>query len=63
MGDVLAFDPGKKGQKKTDAKSTLCREGHHRWKVVTRNRFDVKQGKLVTAYRCERCGKTKTTAH
>ena len=45
------------------AKSTLCKEGHHRWLVETKSRFDVKQGKLVTVYRCGRCGKLKTTAH
>nr|WP_246386940.1 hypothetical protein [Litorivivens lipolytica] len=61
MGDVLEFRPGRK--KPGSGKTTLCREGHHRWKVETKNRFDVKQGKLVTVYRCERCGKSKTTAH
>ncbi|MAY35521.1 MAG: hypothetical protein CMN84_05395 [Spongiibacteraceae bacterium] len=61
MGEVLAFRPG--GKKPGAGKSTLCREGHHRWKVETKSRFDVKQGKLVTVYRCERCGRMKTTAH
>lgn len=59
MGDVIPFSrPGR--DKKT---SSLCREGHHKWKVDTAKKFDVKQGKLVTIYRCERCGKVKTTAH
>ena len=61
MGDVVPFTPGRK--KKATAKSTLCKEGHHRWLVETKSRFDVKQGKLVTVYRCGRCGKLKTTAH
>jgi hypothetical protein len=30
--------------------------------VVKENQFDVKQGKLVTLYRCARCGATKTEA-
>ena len=42
---------------------TLCREGFHKWKVVTEKKFDVKQGKLVTLYECARCGKTKVEAH
>lgn len=42
---------------------TLCREGFHKWKVVTNNKFDTKQGKLVTVYECARCGKQKVKAH
>jgi hypothetical protein len=30
--------------------------------VVTEKQFDVKQGKLVTLYRCTRCGAQKTRA-
>lgn len=39
---------------------TLCLHDFHRWKVVSERKFDVKRGKLVTLYRCERCGKEKT---
>ena len=42
---------------------TLCREGFHKWKVVTEKKFDVKQGKLITLYECQRCGKQKVEAH
>ncbi|MBC6905584.1 hypothetical protein DWB84_08965 [Saccharophagus sp. K07] len=42
---------------------TLCREGFHKWKIVTEKKFDVKQGKLVTVYQCVRCGKQKVEAH
>ncbi|MHB8428106.1 MAG: hypothetical protein ACYDGU_10150 [Acidiferrobacterales bacterium] len=38
---------------------TLCANNFHRWQVVTEKRFDVKRGRLVTALRCERCGKEK----
>ena len=41
---------------------TLCRHGHHKWVVDKARQFDVKQGKLVTVYRCARCGKTKVRA-
>ncbi len=38
---------------------TLCTRGFHRWRVAKGRRFDVKQGKLVTVLRCERCGEEK----
>lgn len=60
MGDVLKFGPRKKTP---TAQSSLCREGHHKWKVEKNSQFDVKQGRLVSVYRCQRCGKRKTTAH
>lgn len=57
MGDVIPFKKISP-QKKFKGRS-LCRSGFHRWQVVTNQQFDVKQGKLVTRYRCERCGKEK----
>lgn len=61
MGDVLSF---KKPDLSSRAKGhTLCKNGFHKWRVVTENRFDVKAGRLVTLYRCTRCGAQKTTAH
>lgn len=59
MGELIPFSL-RGGRKKANS---LCREGHHKWKIDTAKKFDVKQGKLVTVYRCERCGTTKTTAH
>jgi hypothetical protein len=41
---------------------TLCREGFHKWKVVNEKKFDVRQGKLITLYECQRCGKQKVEA-
>ncbi|MCO1334396.1 hypothetical protein MO867_08585 [Microbulbifer sp. OS29] len=58
MGDVIPFKRKTAWQKHKG--STLCREGFHKWKTVVERKFDVKQGKLVTEYCCERCGKTKT---
>jgi hypothetical protein len=43
--------------------NTLCRHGHHKWAVDKEKQFDVKAGKLVTVYRCTRCGKQKVTSH
>jgi hypothetical protein len=41
---------------------SLCRSGFHKWVVEKEKQFDVKQGKLVTAYRCSRCGERKVEA-
>lgn len=38
---------------------TLCRSGFHRWVVDKERVFDVKAGKLVTRWRCARCGEVK----
>jgi hypothetical protein len=42
---------------------TLCGRGFHKWAIDQKKQFDVKQGKLVTVYKCSRCGATKTLAH
>ncbi len=60
MGDILVF------KKKTAAEKhkgkPLCRSGFHKWETLTEKVFDVKQGKLLTAYQCKRCGKKKNKA-
>jgi len=40
---------------------TLCDRGFHKWAIDQRKQFDVRQGKLITVRRCERCGATRTT--
>lgn len=63
MTKVIRFDKHKKASRKAKAKGvTLCRNGFHDWQVISERRFDVKQGKLVTAYRCSRCAAEKTKA-
>jgi hypothetical protein len=59
MGDVVDFKKPKPGKKHRG--NTLCRRGFHRWSVVD-TPFDSKQGRLVTRYRCDRCGEEKTEA-
>lgn len=54
---------GKKTGKITGKGTGMCQHGFHKWQVVKDSDFEVKQGKLVTLYRCERCGKEKLTAH
>jgi hypothetical protein len=60
MGEVIKFkrpSPAEKHKGKT-----LCKSGFHRWEIQKEQPFDVKLGRLVTLYRCTRCGATKTEA-
>lgn len=61
MGEVIQFKRPSAAEKHKG--KTLCRSGFHKWAVVQEKQFDVKQGKLVTLYRCQRCGEQKVTAH
>ncbi|MDB6061444.1 MAG: hypothetical protein JWM78_1547 [Verrucomicrobiaceae bacterium] len=54
MADILPFQ--RKPKTPATKRSALCANGHHRWVVWQSKPFDVKRGKLVTVYRCERCG-------
>jgi len=58
MGEVIRFRKPKASEK-AQGKS-LCREGFHRWAVFCDKQFDVRRGRLVTVYRCSRCGAMKT---
>jgi hypothetical protein len=60
MAEVIPFR--KPSLKERHKGKTLCRHGHHKWQVDKERQFDVKQGKLVTVYRCARCGKEKVQA-
>ena len=64
MADILQFKKKKRPERQKG--QTLCRNGHHIWVTdkqkkfdVKQKKFDVKQGKLVTLFRCQRCGKNK----
>ena len=60
MGEIIPFRrPTLKEQHKG---KTLCRHGHHKWVLDKDKQFDVRQGKLVTVFRCDRCGKQKVQA-
>jgi len=61
MAKILEFK--RPSPKKIHQGKTLCREGFHKWVVVTDSKFDIKKGKLVTVYECERCGKQKVTTN
>jgi hypothetical protein len=60
MAEILPFKRPRASDRHKG--KTLCRNGHHKWKVESETVFDVKQGKLVSRYRCERCGATRTQA-
>ena len=63
MADILPFDQTKKRKPEAAPKrSALCANGHHRWMIWQKKPFDSKRGKLVTVYRCERCGAERTEA-
>jgi hypothetical protein len=61
MAEILPFKRPKLSEKHKG--NTLCRHGHHAWQLDKASVFDSKQGKLVTRYRCSRCGKTRIQAH
>jgi hypothetical protein len=58
MAEIIPFRKPRASEKHRG--NTLCRSGFHKWKVDKEKVFDVKQGRLVTVYRCERCGATKS---
>jgi hypothetical protein len=60
MGEILPFKRPKASERHRG--NTLCRHGHHKWRVEKQTVFDVKLGKLVNRYRCARCGQTKVHA-
>lgn len=60
MGDVIPFKKKKASEKHN--KKILCKSGFHKWEIITEQKFDVKEGKLVTVYKCKRCGLIKNEA-
>ncbi|MEJ2345117.1 MAG: hypothetical protein P8076_00680 [Gammaproteobacteria bacterium] len=58
MGELLKFKKPKASEKHRG--KSLCRSGFHKWEALAATPFDVKQGKLVTRYRCARCGTVRT---
>jgi hypothetical protein len=60
VGEIVPFS--KPSLKEKHRGKTLCKHGHHKWVVDQAKQFDVKQGKLVTVYRCVRCDKKKVKA-
>jgi hypothetical protein len=57
MAEIIPFKKPKAAEKHRG--NTLCRSGFHKWVVDKASEFDVRQGRLVTVYRCDRCGAVK----
>jgi hypothetical protein len=62
MAEIIPFGRGPKKKHNTPQRSVLCQNGHHRWVVWQQKPFDVKQGKLITIFRCERCSAERSEA-
>lgn len=60
MSNILAFK--KRSASERHKGNTLCRHGHHKWRLDQSQVFDVKQGRLVNRYRCSRCGAQRNRA-
>jgi hypothetical protein len=60
MAEILPFKRPKLSEKHKG--KTLCRNGHHKWELERDSVFDTKKGRLVSSYRCVRCGKVRTKA-
>ncbi|ACR12483.1 hypothetical protein [Teredinibacter turnerae] len=60
MAEILEFK--KKAPAEVHKGKSLCRHGFHKWIIKQEKQFDSQQGKLVTVYKCERCGKSKVKA-
>lgn len=65
MGDILPFKRPASGSRKKSLSElhkgkTLCKSDFHKWEISKDKQFDSRQGKLVTLYVCQRCGKTKS---
>jgi len=56
MGEVVQF------RKRAGKKLGMCQHGFHDWAIVQDKKFDVRQGRLVTVFRCRRCGVEKVKA-
>ena len=57
MAKILSFK--KPTPKEKNKGKTLCLHDFHKWLVVSERKFDVRQGKLVTLYRCHVAGRKK----
>ncbi len=57
MGDLVTFKRPRPSEKHRG--KTLCKSGFHKWETLKATPFDSQQGKLVTRYRCRRCGATR----
>jgi hypothetical protein len=61
MSKVIKLDTARRARLQDKAKGvTMCQSGFHKWKALAERRFDVREGRLVTTERCERCHAERT---
>ncbi|OIR05558.1 hypothetical protein GALL_123010 [mine drainage metagenome] len=61
MADIVNLDSARRRHRQSRADGiTLCQSGFHKWQAMAGQRFDVKQGRLVTTERCTRCNMERT---
>jgi hypothetical protein len=61
MTNIVNLDSTRRKHRQSKADGiTLCQSGFHKWQTMAGQRFDVKQGKLVTTERCARCNIERT---
>ena len=61
MSKVIRLDTARRARLQDKAKGvTMCQSGFHKWKTLAERRFDVREGRLVTTERCERCHAERT---
>ncbi len=61
MSNIINLANARRERRQSKANGlTLCRSGFHKWQVVPGQRFDVRQGRLVTTERCARCNEERT---
>ncbi|MFO1352061.1 MAG: hypothetical protein U1F68_15845 [Gammaproteobacteria bacterium] len=63
MATIHSLAKARKAKRQARASGkTLCANGFHQWAIAQEKPFDVQQGRLVTVYRCSRCGAQKMSA-
>jgi hypothetical protein len=61
MTQPTRLDKYRKAKRKEQARGkTLCKSGRHKWVWDQKKQFDVREGKLVSIKRCNRCGAQET---
>ncbi len=60
MSNVVPFR--RPGARERHRGNTLCRHGHHKWRIDKERVFDTRAGRLVTRFVCIRCGTVRVRA-
>jgi hypothetical protein len=61
MPNIINLQTARHSRRQTKASGiTLCKSGFQKWQPIPEQRFDVRQGKLLTAERCTRCNQERT---